>query len=153
MTERTYSGEPLDGTVQHITERPGRTVDATVDPEPRREQTTAHGEDDTDLQRRIKRRLLTQPEANCSEIAEDLGCCRQYVYEIREQVGHRDRRTADSLAELSETARQIVEMYAADTELTQRDIAAWHNVSEAYVSQVLSSNRALVATLRGDGDD
>jgi len=148
MAKRSYHGPSIDGTEQHISERPGKTVAGSSKDAEGDERTTLSEESDTELQKRIKTALINRPKASLADIANEVGCSRHYVHDVKTKTGLKNRRSKKDLADMSEKQRRIIEMHASKNNLTQKDISDWNNVSEAYVSQLIQSNGHLIERLR-----
>ena len=141
MSERKYSGKPLDATYQHISEKDGETVDAT--PVDSGELKTELG-GKTPLAEKIIDYAMKNPNADTREIANQVGCSHVYVWRLVNRQSDTERYAKKSIDELSQKAAKIVYIRAADENKSQKQIAEQIGVSGAYVSKVIQSNQHLI---------
>ena len=158
MPRSTYSGEMTGLDLSWTSDLndaqvpAGETVGGTTADDQGEETTTVGTADDTPLQRQIKTDHLCHPGASYSEIADRVGCSPSYVQQTL-CLSDDQPLTRERFAELSATQQQIIEMAVHNNGLSQADIAAWHDVSQPYVSQILSQNEHIVAAIeRGESD-
>jgi predicted transcriptional regulator len=126
----------------------GETIGGTTDDDLGQVTTTVGTADDTPLQRQIKTDHLCHPDASHTDIADRVGCSPAYVQQtLCSDDGHYF--TREEFADLSPVQQQIIELAVNDNGLKQCEIAARLDVSDPYVSLVLSHNEHIVAAIEG----
>lgn len=104
----------------------------------------------TDLATDILKKALVKPNGSVREIATEVGCDPTYAWRVMKRQSAFDKYQKDRLEELSDNASEIIRLYVNKPEWTQREISESVEVSEAYVSNVLSANEHLISELGGD---
>lgn len=140
MTHRKYSGNPLDGRVQYITERPKKGCETT----------TVSDGDLSETQEEIVRLSITRPGLTQDEIADRVGCNRWWVTQTLKQrkEGKKEGsyRRQDELDELSDLARAIVLAVRNNPDINRTELAEELGCSRGFVYQVIHHNKHLIET-------
>lgn len=151
--KREYDGPAIDGTYQHITEeKDGETISGTSDDEKGEVSTEVGDESDTSLQKKIKLFRLKNPDTSIRDIADELDCHYTYVCQVLNQGKNRQRRTKESVNDLTETQAKIAFICAFQPDRTNLSIAEQVGVNDSYVSTFRSDNGELINRIAEEYD-
>lgn len=139
---RTYDGEPLDQTVQHLSE-----VEVPGDNSAKGEVKTDFAAE-TSLQEKIHELNMLNPNSTLREIAAEVDCSHTYVKGVLDGDvgGQYSRYRKETWDEYTKTEKQIIKLYKSGVYETKKALANSLDVSTAYVVKVTKANSHLLDT-------
>lgn len=136
---REYKGEPIDGTVQHLSdvEVPG---DSSAQGNVKTEISA-----ETELQEKIHELKMLNPNSSLRDIANELDCSFVYVKSTLDgDVGGKySRYRKESWEDYTDTEKKIIKYHKSNMFGTKREVADKIGVSLAYVTKVTKANSHL----------